>query len=182
MKVEDVFTQNRRLWVRLREKGGKRHEMPCHHNLEEYLAAYLDGAGLHAGTPADTHFFVSTSWTPPSQKMKCPRNGVNSRMLDCLALALEQSAAYIRHRRCTLAAYVADWESKRQTVLAWHDADKIHYPRSIAITYQTSVAQLSEDARQLFRILSFGPPAHRSSDGRPKPLRLPLRGRGRSRG
>ena len=46
MKVEDVFTQNRRLWVRLCEKGGKRHEMPCHHNLEEYLAAYLDGAGL----------------------------------------------------------------------------------------------------------------------------------------
>jgi len=32
MKVEDVFVQNRRLWVRLREKGGKRHEMPCHHN------------------------------------------------------------------------------------------------------------------------------------------------------
>jgi integrase len=46
MAVEDVFTQNRRLWVRLREKGGKRHAMPCHHNLEEYLIAYLDGAGL----------------------------------------------------------------------------------------------------------------------------------------
>jgi len=46
MRVEDVYTQNRRLWVRLREKGGKRHEMPCHHNLEEYLSAYLDGAGL----------------------------------------------------------------------------------------------------------------------------------------
>jgi site-specific recombinase XerD len=46
MKVEDAYTQNRRLWVRLREKGGKRHEMPCHHNLEAYLDAYLDGAGL----------------------------------------------------------------------------------------------------------------------------------------
>jgi site-specific recombinase XerD len=46
MAVEDVFTQNRRLWVRLREKGGKRHAMPCHHNLEEYLTAYLDGAEL----------------------------------------------------------------------------------------------------------------------------------------
>ena len=46
MGVEDVFTQNRRLWVRLREKGGKRHAMPCHHNLEEYLTGYLDGAGL----------------------------------------------------------------------------------------------------------------------------------------
>jgi hypothetical protein len=32
--------------VRLREKGGRRHAMPCHHNLEEYLTAYLDGAGL----------------------------------------------------------------------------------------------------------------------------------------
>jgi len=46
MKVEDVYTQNRRLWVRLREKGGKRHEMPCHHNLEDYLVAYIDGTGL----------------------------------------------------------------------------------------------------------------------------------------
>jgi site-specific recombinase XerD len=46
MRVEDVFVQNRRLWVRLHEKGGKRHEMPCHHNLDEYLHAYIDGCGL----------------------------------------------------------------------------------------------------------------------------------------
>ncbi|MCL6305238.1 tyrosine-type recombinase/integrase, partial [Streptococcus agalactiae] len=46
MRVEDVFVQDRRLWVRLHEKGGKRHEMPCHHNLEDYLAAYLDGCAL----------------------------------------------------------------------------------------------------------------------------------------
>lgn len=46
MRVEDVFVQNRRLWVRLHEKGGKQHEMPCHHNLEEYLTAYVDGCAL----------------------------------------------------------------------------------------------------------------------------------------
>jgi site-specific recombinase XerD len=46
MKVEDLFVQNRRLWVRLHEKGGKRHEMPCHHMLEKYLHAYLDGVGI----------------------------------------------------------------------------------------------------------------------------------------
>ena len=46
MKVEDVYVQNRRLWVRLHEKGGKRHEMPCHHNLEAYLHAYIDACGL----------------------------------------------------------------------------------------------------------------------------------------
>jgi integrase/recombinase XerC len=48
MRVEDVFVQNRRLWVRLHEKGGKRHEMPCHHNLEDYLHAYIEGCGLAA--------------------------------------------------------------------------------------------------------------------------------------
>jgi integrase len=48
MKVEDVFTQNRRLWVRLREKGGKGHAMPCHHSLEEYLTAYLEQTGIMA--------------------------------------------------------------------------------------------------------------------------------------
>ena len=46
MRVEDVYTQGRRTWVRLHEKGGKQHEMPCHHNLEEYLNAYMEGAQI----------------------------------------------------------------------------------------------------------------------------------------
>jgi site-specific recombinase XerD len=48
MRVEDVYVQGRRTWVRLHEKGGKRHEMPCHHSLEEYLAAYIESAGIKA--------------------------------------------------------------------------------------------------------------------------------------
>jgi site-specific recombinase XerD len=51
MRVEDVFMQNRRLWVRLHEKGGKRHEMPCHHNLEDYLTAYSCELRGHAKGP-----------------------------------------------------------------------------------------------------------------------------------
>jgi len=46
MRVEDVYPQSRRLWGRLREKGGKIHALPCHHTLEDYLVAYLDGSGL----------------------------------------------------------------------------------------------------------------------------------------
>ena len=42
MKVEDYYPQGKRWWLRLHEKGGKRHEVPCHHTLEEYLDAYLD--------------------------------------------------------------------------------------------------------------------------------------------
>ena len=48
MKVSDVFVERNRLWVRLHEKGGKRHEMPCHHTLEEYLNAYIDAGGLRS--------------------------------------------------------------------------------------------------------------------------------------
>jgi integrase len=46
MRVEDVYPQNRRLWVRLHKNGGKQHAMPCHHNLEAYLHEYIDGVGL----------------------------------------------------------------------------------------------------------------------------------------
>lgn len=45
MKGEDVYVQGRRLWVRLHEKGGKVHEMPCHHSLEAWLHAYMEAAG-----------------------------------------------------------------------------------------------------------------------------------------
>lgn len=45
MRVEDVYIQGKRTWVRLHEKGGKRHEMPCHHNLEKYLQEYLELVG-----------------------------------------------------------------------------------------------------------------------------------------
>ena len=33
-------------WLRLHEKGGKRHEVPCHHNLAAYLDAWIDAAGI----------------------------------------------------------------------------------------------------------------------------------------
>jgi len=50
MKVRDYFVQGRRGWVRLHEKGGKEHEVPCHHNLEQYLDEYIAAAGI-AGDP-----------------------------------------------------------------------------------------------------------------------------------
>lgn len=46
MRVDDYFIKGRRSWVRLHEKGGKEHEMPAHHCLEEYLDAYIEAAGI----------------------------------------------------------------------------------------------------------------------------------------
>jgi integrase len=71
MKVEDLYTQNRRLWVRLKEKGGKAHTMPCHHNLEEYLIAYVDGAGLRAEPKAP--LFPTIARSPKSRRGQLTR-------------------------------------------------------------------------------------------------------------
>ncbi len=46
MRVEDYYPQGRRMWLRLHEKGGKHHEMPAHHNLEAYIDAYVEAAGI----------------------------------------------------------------------------------------------------------------------------------------
>jgi site-specific recombinase XerD len=89
MKVDDVYVQNRRLWVRLHEKGGKRHEMPCHHNLEAYLHAYIDGCGLAADPKA--HLFRTIG------------RGTGELTLT----SLPQANAYAMIRRRALAAGIA---------------------------------------------------------------------------
>jgi site-specific recombinase XerD len=48
MNVEDYYPQGKRWWARLHEKGGKQHEMPCHHLLETYVDAYVAAAGIGA--------------------------------------------------------------------------------------------------------------------------------------
>jgi integrase len=46
MRVEDFYAEGKRWWLRLHEKGGKRHEVPAHHTADEYLDAYLTAAGI----------------------------------------------------------------------------------------------------------------------------------------
>jgi site-specific recombinase XerD len=46
MRVEDYYQSGKRWWIRLHEKGGKRHEVPAHHNAEAYLDDYLEAAGI----------------------------------------------------------------------------------------------------------------------------------------
>lgn len=46
MRVEDFYVQGRKAWVRLHEKGGKRTEIPAHHNLADYVEQYVAAAGI----------------------------------------------------------------------------------------------------------------------------------------
>lgn len=46
LNVGDYYTQGRRGWIRLHEKGGKEHEAPCVSKLETYLDEYISAAGI----------------------------------------------------------------------------------------------------------------------------------------
>jgi integrase len=46
MKVEDLRPRSAGWTIRLHEKGGKHHAMPCHHALAEALHAYINAAGI----------------------------------------------------------------------------------------------------------------------------------------
>lgn len=52
LRVRDYIQQGRRAFIRLREKGGKEKEIPCHHKLEEFLDAYIQSANLVGGKDA----------------------------------------------------------------------------------------------------------------------------------
>ena len=46
MRRQDYFLQGTRGWLRLHEKGGKRHDVPAHHRAEAAIEAYLVAGGV----------------------------------------------------------------------------------------------------------------------------------------
>ncbi len=46
VRCADYYVEGRKAWFRLHEKGGKRHEVPAHHNAADYMGAYLAAAGI----------------------------------------------------------------------------------------------------------------------------------------
>ncbi len=77
-----------------------------------------------------------------------------ARELDGLALALEQAGAYVDKLRLSFAEYLRRWEAKCPEVLRWHDLGLMQYPASVAVTWETTLDQLTEQERRLLEILS----------------------------
>ena len=46
MRVGDNYTQGKRSFLRLHEKGGRYNAVPAHHLAQEYLGAYVAAAGI----------------------------------------------------------------------------------------------------------------------------------------
>ena len=51
LRVDDYYHNGARRRLKLHEKGGKEHEMPVHHLLEQILASTLSPRASRAGTP-----------------------------------------------------------------------------------------------------------------------------------
>ena len=52
MRRQDYFRQGLRGWLRLHERGGKRHDVPAHHRAAEALDDYLEAADLEEAKAA----------------------------------------------------------------------------------------------------------------------------------
>jgi site-specific recombinase XerD len=136
MRVEDVYVQGRRTWVRLHEKGGKEHEMPCHHNLEAWLHAYVEGAGLEG---ARGYLFRTAtgrsgrlSERPMSQadvfrmiRRRAEAAGLRTRV-GCHSFRATGITEYLRNGgRLEIAQQMANHESARTTGLYDRRADQV---------------------------------------------------------
>ncbi len=72
-----------------------------------------------------------------------------------LPLALEQAAAYMGQRQMSLSEYLEEWEKERERVLDWYDGSVVEYPRSVAVTWQTTFQQLSPTAAAILRLTAY---------------------------
>jgi integrase len=135
MKVRDYFVQGRRGWVRLHEKGGKEHEVPCHHSLEQYLDEYIAAAGI-AGDP-DGPLFRTTGrktgkqhpmWQQDAYRMiqrRAADAGIKTRIGNHTFRATGITA-YLKNKGTLEAAqHIANHESPRTTKLYDRRQDEI---------------------------------------------------------
>ena len=77
MRVEDYYPKGERWWVRLHEKGGKRHEMPAHHSLEAYLDSYIEAAGIREAGKAPLFRSAGGSWADCRRTRVCSGSTVS---------------------------------------------------------------------------------------------------------
>jgi len=137
MRVEDYFVQGRRGWVRLHEKGGKEHEMPTHHKLDQYLEEYIEAAGIakdrkgplfrtskgRGGELADRAMLQSDVWR--MIRRRAAKAGIETE-IGCHTFRATGITAYLKNGgRLEIAQQMAAHESARTTGLYDRRSDEI---------------------------------------------------------
>jgi site-specific recombinase XerD len=143
MTVGDYFVQGRRGWVRLQEKGGKVNEMPCHHNLEQYLEDWIAGAGLRADDPLFPGFRndqpTRAALAQPNVFLMVRRRaaaaGIRTR-INCHSFRATGITTYLKNGgRLEVAQQMAGHESPRTTELYDRRSDAVALDEVERIVY-----------------------------------------------
>ena len=136
LRAEDYYAEKKRWWLRLHEKGGKRHEVPAHHNAEQFLDEYLTAAGISADktTPLfrtiDRHGMLTTEQMSRSDalrmiKRRCRRVGLSAATC-CHSFRATGITVFLDNGGTIEAAQrIAAHESPRTTKLYDRTSDEI---------------------------------------------------------
>jgi len=138
MRVEDYFVQDRRGWVQLHEKGGKLHSLPCHHNLDTYLEAYISAAGIAtdakgplfrtASNRAGDELTTNPLWQQDAYRMiqrRAKSAGIRTHIGNHSFRATGITAYLKNGGRLEIAQQMANHESSRTTGLYDRRGDEI---------------------------------------------------------
>lgn len=143
MTVGDYFVQGRRGWVRLQEKGGKVNEMPCHHNLEQYLEDWIAAAGLRGDDPLFPGFRndvpTRAALAQPNVFLMVRRRaaaaGIRTR-INCHSFRATGITTYLKNGgRLEVAQQMAGHESPRTTELYDRRSDAVALDEVERIVY-----------------------------------------------
>lgn len=77
-----------------------------------------------------------------------------AKLLDGLALGLEQAGAFINTEQCSLPEYVELWRNGEPEVTDWFNPQVMKYPKSVAVTWNATVQRLGQASEGLLRLLS----------------------------
>jgi tetratricopeptide (TPR) repeat protein len=124
------------------------------------FAGQFDPLELDVLTVDDAAAFLLERTERRRQKM--PDDAITARQLaddlGGLALALEQAGAYVVRLAISFSRYRELWQDNWDKVAWWSDESITKYPRAVAVTWQTSVNQLTSAGRRLLEWLAwFGP-------------------------
>ena len=129
MRVRDYFVQGRRGWLRLHEKGGKEHAVPCHHNLELYLDSYLaaariaedfDGPLFRAAAGRTGLLTAKPLWQQDAYRMiqrRAKAAGIQTRIGNHTFRATGITAYLKNHGALETAQHIANHQSPRTPML-----------------------------------------------------------------
>ena len=124
MKVEDYYTEGRRAWFRLHEKGGKRHEVPAHHNAESYLDAYINAAGIATDRKGPLFRSIDRHRKMTSRPID-PRNALDIIKRRAKALGLPETICCHTFRATGITAYLENGGTiENAQAIANHESPK----------------------------------------------------------